>query len=317
VRGLLMAYVLGAYVAALATILVYRTAAATARRFAAAGFDANELGTILALALPMAWYLGMTHRQPILRWICRGYLPIGLFALGLTASRGAMIVATVALLIVPLTMTWLSPAKMAGVILLLIACGTIGVAYIPERSLERLSSTKSEVEAGSLGGRGRVWKAGVLAFAQKPLMGYGTNGFKGAVSLLGYDVVAHNTYLTILVEQGLVGFLPWFMMFVAVFLQVRRLPPLERRFGLVLLATLGIAILPLTWDDKKPVWFILAVLAAYSEALLPGRVGAASVRQPRPLQTMPMTRQRMAPRARAHTTSRPSSTPTDTPYRDP
>ncbi len=39
---------------------------------AAGGVDANDLAMTLALALPMAWYLGMIYRQPLLRWICRG-----------------------------------------------------------------------------------------------------------------------------------------------------------------------------------------------------------------------------------------------------
>jgi len=316
-RGLLLAYVLGAYVASLATILVYRAGSGTARRFAAAGFNANDLGTILALALPMAWYLGITYRQPIMRWVCRGYLPIGLVAIGLTASRGAMIVAVVALMIVPLTMTRLSPAKMAGAILVLFACGAVGVAYLPERSLERLSTTTSEVQGGKLGGRGTVWRMGFQAFIQRPLMGYGTASFPTAVrTRVGYGVVAHNTYLTILVEQGMVGFLPWATMFVAVFFQMLRMPSLERRFGLILLATLAIAILPLTWDDRKPVWFILAALAAFSEALIAGRVGAPMIQQPGPRRPMPITRQPLAPRARAQAAPRPPATPTGTPFHD-
>lgn len=271
--GLMLAYVLGAYVASLATILAYHRGG-SGRRFAAAGFDPNDLGTVLALALPMAWYLGMTYRQPLLRWICRGFLPLGLVALGLTSSRGALVVGMVGLLIVPLTMTRLSPARMVGAMLLLIVCGGVAVRYIPEKSLERLSSTTTEVEEGTLNGRLRIWKAGLTAFAQKPLTGYGTASFKGTVNLmLGNGRVAHNTYLSVLVEQGLLGFTPWLMMFFAVFLQAVRLRGLERRFALVLLATLMTAMLPLTWDDKKAVWFVVGVLAAFCDTLAPRRAG--------------------------------------------
>jgi O-antigen ligase len=318
-RGLMTAYVLGAYVASLATILVFRTEAGAARRYAATGFDANDLGTILALALPMAWYLGMTYRQPILRWICLGYVPVGIFAIGLTASRGAMVVGTVALLIVPLMMTRLSPAKMVGVIMVLIACGGIAAVYIPKRSLDRLGTFSADVEEGHFGGRGTIWKAGLRAFAQRPLTGYGAASFKGAVStFMGRGAVAHNTYLSVLVEQGILGFVPWFMMFVAVFFQVRRLPPLERRFGMVLMATLGIAILPLSWDDRKPVWMILAVLAAFSEALRQGRAGTSpiQIQQPHPLRSAPVARRAVTPIARVNPTSRPSAGPNRTPFHD-
>ena len=50
---------------------------------------------ILALAIPMAWYLGLTYRQPLLRWICRGYVPLCVVAIGLTGSRGGVIATTV------------------------------------------------------------------------------------------------------------------------------------------------------------------------------------------------------------------------------
>jgi O-antigen ligase len=310
-RGLLTAYVLGAYVASLATILVLRTEAGAARRYAAAGFDANDLGTILALALPMAWYLGITYSQPILRWICLGYLPVGLLAIGLTASRGAMVVGTVAMLVVPVTMTRLSPVRKVGVVLLLVVCGVIAAAYIPRKSLERLGTFSSEVEEGSLGGRGTIWKVGLRAFTYKPIAGYGAASFKGAVSpFLGRGVVAHNTYLSVLVEQGILGFLAWLMMFVAVFSQVRKLPLLERRFGLVLMATLGIAILPLTWDERKPVWFILAVLSAFAESLRQGRTAAQPVRQTAPVPRRLLARRPAAPPARGFPIAPPSATPT-------
>jgi len=319
-RGLLMAYVLGAYVSGLATILAYVTGhgtSATLRRFAAEGFDANALGTILALAIPMAWYLGLTYQRRILQWICRAYLPIGVFAIGLTASRGALVVGTVALLIVPLTLTKLSPGRMVGALLLLIVCGTLAAVYVPQTSLARYSTISSEVEEGRFGGRGEVWLAGLRAFADQPLVGHGSATFKGVVEpYLGRAIVAHNTYLQILVEQGILGFVPWFMMFVAVFFQVRRLPPLERRFGLILMATLGIGLLPLSWDDRKPVWFILAILAAFSESLRPVRMETAAIPQRHPLRPVPMARRALAPRPRGYPTSPPSADPTGTPIHD-
>jgi hypothetical protein len=48
---------------------------------------------------------------------------------------------------------------------------------------------------------------------------------------------------------------------------VRRLPLLERRFCLVLMATLVVTMSPLTWEAKKAVWFVLVILVGFSEAL--------------------------------------------------
>ena len=55
-------------------------------------------------------------------------------------------------------------------------------------------------------------------------------------------------------------------MFIAVFLALMRLRGTERRFALVLLATIAVAMLPLSWDDRKTVWFVLAALIGLARA---------------------------------------------------
>src|SRR3954462_15037399 len=107
-----------------------------------------------------------------------------------------------------------------------------------------------------------TWRVALRVFTWKPILGYGTSGFNWAVK-----GQSHNSYLAILIEQGVVGFILYFGMFGAVVISVLRLPTLERRFGLILMATLAIAMLPLGWDDRKPVWIILAVLSAMTATL--------------------------------------------------
>ncbi|MGH7498429.1 MAG: O-antigen ligase family protein, partial [Gemmatimonadales bacterium] len=295
--GLLLAYVLGAYVAAFNTIYVYHSEVGLERRFAAEGFDPNDLGMTLALAIPMAWYLGMTYRQPILRWACRAYILVGIVALGLTGSRGAMLASMVALLIVPLTMTKMTPGKMIAATFLLCAAGGVAVAFIPQTSFQRLGSTKSEVEEGTLNGRIQIWKAGVHAFTQKPVLGYGTGGFDWAIiPWLGHERPPHNAYLGVLVEQGIIGFFLWIMMFISVLFPVMKLPPLERRFALVLMATMAVAMLPLGWDDRKPVWFIVGILAALSESMTQRRAAPPPVVEAVPLRPLRPVRRPPPPR---------------------
>ena len=224
--------------------------------------------------------------QPLLRWICRAYLVVGLVAVALTASRGGMVATIVALMIVPLTMTKLSPGRMAAAMIVVVMAGAVAVAYVPEKIVQRLATTGTEVEDLTLGGRFQLWTAGVKAFAVRPLTGYtASGGWRNAVSpWLGPDPqVAHNSFLSVLVETGLIGLIFYMAMFVAVFLALLRLRSLERRFTLVLLATLGVAMLPLSWEDHKAVWFMLAALIG-----LPGHGHA--VGQPDPLRAAPPRR---------------------------
>lgn len=269
---LMTAYVLGSYVGALDTILLYRSMAGTLRRFTAGGTDPNDLAMTLALAVPMAWYVGMSHPKPLMRWICRAYLPVGVLAIALTGSRGGLLATIVALMIVPLTMGRLTPGRLVAAFAILIGSAGFAAVYVPHTIVQRLSTTGSEVEDANFGNRWRLWRAGAHAFEQRPMTGYGTGSFVRVVTPeLGSDArVAHNTYLSVLVEQGIVGLVLYLLMFLAVYRSILRLPKLERRFALTLFATLLIAILPLTWEDRKPVWFVLATLLGLSQAWIAG-----------------------------------------------
>jgi hypothetical protein len=87
-------------------------------------------------------------------------------------------------------------------------------------------------------------------------------------------------------------------MLLTVVLSVLKLPTLERRFTLVLLATLGVAMLPLTWEDTRAVWVILAAVLGFSQAFIAERGGASRQQPPhraapaaaRPRTAGPLTR---------------------------
>jgi O-antigen ligase len=266
--GLMFSYVLGSYAASVATILLYRSQAGLLRRFAVGGVDPNDLAMTLALAVPMAWYLGTVYRHPILRFVSRAYLPVGLLALGLTGSRGGMIVAFVSLSIIPLSMTKLTPGRLTTALATLVLTGALAAVYVPDKVVERLATTQNEVESASFGGRFKLWVAGLNAFTQKPLMGYGTGGFVGAIySQLGdRSLVAHNSYISVLVEEGIIGFLCYAIMLLSAVAALRKLPRVERRFAQVLLGSTLLAMSPLTWEDRKPVWLILGVIMGLAHA---------------------------------------------------
>lgn len=266
--GLLLAYVMGAYVASLDTIYLYITKHDELQRFAEAA-DPNDLAMTLALALPMAWYLAMTHARHLVRLICGAYVPICVVSIGLTGSRGGMLATIVALMIAPLTMVRLSASRRAVAIFVLVISGALAIAYLPETVIARLATTGSEFEGNvSIGGRYKLWIAGVYAFLSNPILGYGPGSFKPVImpQLGRLAQVAHNSYLSVLVEEGMVGFVLYGLMIVTVCLAIRRLPVLDRRFAMVLLATLAVAMLPLTWEDRKPVWVILATLLGLAKA---------------------------------------------------
>src|SRR6185295_18707608 len=63
-------------------------------RYAASGFDPNDFGLLLALAIPMALYLALRVRT--VRWVYLAIVPTVVAAVVLTASRTSLIATFVA-----------------------------------------------------------------------------------------------------------------------------------------------------------------------------------------------------------------------------
>ncbi len=268
--NLLQAYVLGGYVAAGSTIRNYLAGVGIqedAQRFSATGFDPNDLGVILALGLPMAWYLASSTSSTLQRWLNRLYFVIGTVGILLTGSRGALLAAIVALMVVPWTLTQVRRGVRVAAVVIMVASSALAINIVPEKAFERLGTTSSEIQGGDLNSRLRIWKGGLATVPEAALQGHGPGGWYPAVGLRIGNVAPHNTWLAVLVEQGLVGLVFYVAMFVAIAHRLLRLPVLERRTGLIQLATLMIGITPLSWQQHKAAWLALALLAAWGVVL--------------------------------------------------
>ena len=267
---LIKAYVLGSYVSASGILYSFmQNSQAGYMRFSATGFNANDLGLTLALGVPMAWYLALKGKDGLLVWVYRLYLFAAFFAIILTASRTSFIAMLAGMLFIILTvkrtsiwlnsLMWVSAALVGGWLL----------EKVPEYSLYRLSTTVSNFTAGDLGERVNIWRHGLNIFSDNPLLGTGIGTFnKGFEQYAGFVKSSHNVFLSILVEQGLVGLLIFSSILALMLFFIIKMPYLQCTLCAVLLFAWFLGGMTLGWDLRKPTWLLLGLIAGHGSVAL-------------------------------------------------
>jgi O-antigen ligase len=206
-NGLMRAFVAGCWVLAVLTAMNYVAASAVAAqqiRFVAEGQDPNDVARFLDLGFPLATLLFATESRWPVRLLAIGYVPVGLMAVLLTASRGGFSGALAALLGSAILLVMWRPRASSMVFVGLAVTVVALWLFVPLESFDRLATIPEQVAAGDLNDRLSLWTAGFHAFTQAPWWGYGAGTFATAAGLAPTDT-AHNTVMAVLVTGGLVG----------------------------------------------------------------------------------------------------------------
>ncbi|MCR6701110.1 MAG: O-antigen ligase family protein [Dokdonella sp.] len=155
--------------------------------------DPNDLGLLFVMCLPMALYLssrgGALGLRRLFWWAAAAVLLFGIY---LTNSRGALL-ALVALVGIHV---WQRRGLFSA--LLFGGAGLVGLMLMPSRLSEL------DIDESSAMGRVDSWYEGIQMFLSNPLFGIGADGF----SDLHY-LTAHNSFVLVLAETGIIGFTIW------------------------------------------------------------------------------------------------------------
>lgn len=260
-RGLLWAYVLGALVSCGATFWDFIEEGLDGTRFAAPGFNENGLGLVLSLGIPIAWYLVVTARGRS-GLLARLYVLLAVPAVVLTGSRGSLITALVAMSLLPLTFRHMPGRARLLTVLQLAAVVALVLAIVPEETLERLGETQTEITSGELSTRGALWDSATGLIAEHPWVGVGAGQSPGQImELNGLRNGAHNTYLAIAADVGIVGLTLFLLVVVAVIARSFGLRSPDRVFVPVLLLTLLVGLFPVSLQYNKVIWLVIALAA--------------------------------------------------------
>jgi O-antigen ligase len=269
----MQAYLCGTFIAGANTLFRYQFAHQTYyQRYAADGFDPNDFALTLALSIPMSYGLTLRARGKAV-WFYWAQLALVFISVLLSASRTGFLASCVAACIIPLTFAYTSRRRKLLIVTGALVAGLSVVAVIPASTWGRLSTIGAEVNSGNLNERGDIWHAGLQVYHEHWLAGVGIGSYPRAIEpILGWPVhwviVAHNTFLSVLVETGIIGFL-LFLTFLTLLLRaVWRLSGVNRIVWLVTLVVWFIGVNTLTWEIRKPTWMVFAL--ALTHARFPG-----------------------------------------------
>lgn len=269
-RALLRAAVAGSWVLAILTISDFASAQAIASaqiRFAATGQDPNDVARFLDLGFPLAALLVNSESRWPWRLLAAGYLPLGLLAVLLTASRGGFLAATVSLAGSGFLLLHGLPRRALAGLLALPPIAALLWFVLPQGGLARLATIPEQLQRGDLNQRLNIWEAGWHAFVHAPFFGTGVGTFVAAAGTASSDT-AHNTALSIAVGGGLCAlFLATAIVAAALGSIARMRGPLRWAMATALAVWL-VASLVATVEESRSTWLLLGIIA------LAGRLGA-------------------------------------------
>jgi O-antigen ligase len=256
-------YILGAYVAIFSTVYNYvlgqEIKLYSGGRYAGVG-NANDLALVLTIGLPIAWHLVSASdnrlNKRIMKLINLVYLPAASFAIILTGTRTAIFAVLPAFAYILWTTNRLKPTVRILVFIALVCSIFLIQPYIPQSAIERFGTTSASLASGDLGGRIKLWNGALSIFLDHPYWGIGSGALSSEHEL---GAVAHNTFLSVLAEVGLIGFLLLLCILAIIAYQITKQNKHYAQLWTTVWAIWAIGVFTLTWEYRKVTWLILTL----------------------------------------------------------
>lgn len=183
-------------------------------------FDSNDIAALLAFVFPLALGLAVRSRG-LMRVIGIAALPVSLATIAATASRGGVVALAVACLVYTIGLRGMK--RTVFIVALIVGAGGVWVSAPPlfrERMLT-LASLEEDYNMSETSGRMAIWSRGLRQVWADPVMGVGFDNFPFAdgrglaeTGQTGKWSAAHNAYVQVFVDLGIVGGTIYMMMLV-------------------------------------------------------------------------------------------------------
>ncbi len=257
-------------------------------RFSSGGKDPNDYANLVLIVFLVSVFGTTSYARGVSRLLILLSAWLSLMAIPLSGSRTAIVSAS---LLIPLG--WLTRG-LRGILVGLIALMLLGATTFVLKDNEPFRGyyetfTRRAQSLGEIGnestwaGRIDIWRAAWHVFTLYPIGGVGLGNFAwvspeysataawiASMREDGGGAVAHNTFLSVLAETGVIGFVSFLALQILLFLRLSRLYKRHALARGLLLGLLGywFASLTLTWEYVKIPFFLYGSILAFERELL-------------------------------------------------
>lgn len=261
-------YIVGCLISSIAGLLTRKamlTAAVYAGedRLTAFGQDQNTLAFLLIMGVIPLLHLISKTSKTIVKYLSIALIMVFAYMIASTGSRtGAITLALVVLFYAYSARQF----KVLAVLGVLVVVGLpILLQYLPEGIIDRFMQTSDLVEEGDFSDRGVIWQSALDAFFHDNfLLGVGYSNFSTLLRQnYGWQMASHNTYLTYLVEFGLVGVWTFVYVLVKMFMIATSIRKQENN-AFVYCYVLPLFVFMITLETEYKRWIFMTYVLLYS-----------------------------------------------------
>ncbi len=237
-------------------------------RYTAYDIGANEMAITLGFGMTFALYISSLYKKIWLRLLILGTIPAFISASFLTGSRMGFVILLLGLIFGIYQVSRMQFfEKIIVSFAFIVSIGSI-IKNIPKELVLRVFSTWHNAKAGNFNEREVIWQIGFDGFKDQPFIGRGVDSFTRMSNNAHMDLEAHNTYISILVEYGIIGFVLYLSLVFGILFSILRLKGVDKYFLIILLVQLLFAQLTTNLQDNTILWSFYALMISHCWIML-------------------------------------------------
>ena len=234
-------------------------------RYGIVNIETDTLSIILAMTIPMAAYLATKQNNKVLKSINLLSIPLVFYAIFLTGTRTGSIVGVLGLVYWIFTYRKSSIIIKSFITLVMVASVIAIITFAPKASIDRVLSAGESISSGTLNNRTIIWGGALEQWKKTPIIGTGIGGLGDALNKLNIRYRdAHNSFIHLLTENGIIGLLLYLLIFISLFYYSIHTPFDEKIFLVTLLMCIFLSQQSTHTHFNKFAWFVFTMVAIHS-----------------------------------------------------